>query len=123
MWNFRCFSVLLRVSNKCTRRAFTTDRYPANKMAGNFKQKAKTIPVAITHEMVLSKPIQSQVVTSWWFGKLTKKLNKRSFSLKEEEKTKLKMTSTLDLITSGANANRWLNAHEEPLASIYSFSS
>ncbi len=34
----------------------------------------------------------------------------------------LTMTSTLDAVMSAPNAERWLSAHDEPLASIYTFS-
>ena len=36
--------------------------------------------------------------------------------------TVLEMTSTLDFLTTGPNADRWLRAHDDPLASIYTFS-
>ena len=36
--------------------------------------------------------------------------------------TELEMTSTLDFLTTGPNADRWLRAHDDPLASIYTFS-
>ena len=32
------------------------------------------------------------------------------------------MTSTLEYLSSGPNAERWLKAFEDPLASIYTFS-
>ena len=32
------------------------------------------------------------------------------------------MTSTLEYLSSGPNAERWLRAHDDPLASIYTFS-
>ena len=32
------------------------------------------------------------------------------------------MTSTLEFLSSGPNAERWLRAHDDPLASIYTFS-
>ena len=33
------------------------------------------------------------------------------------------MTTTLETLTSGPNAERWLSAHDDPLAAIYTFSS
>ena len=32
------------------------------------------------------------------------------------------MTSTLDTLLSAPSAERWLSAHDDPLASIYTFS-
>jgi hypothetical protein len=32
------------------------------------------------------------------------------------------MTSTLEAMLTGPSADRWLSAHDDPLASIYTFS-